>query len=52
MSVPAGAWKQDGAAILVSGNGSDGKTLNYRFVRQKNGELIWDKNGARLVKAK
>ena len=52
MSLSAGTWKKEGANIVVVGNGADGKAITYRFVQQKNGDLIWDKNGARLVRAK
>jgi hypothetical protein len=30
---------------------SEGKPMVYRFERQPNGELRWDKNGARFVKS-
>jgi hypothetical protein len=52
MSVPTGSWKQEGTAIIVTGTGAKGMPVSYRFVQQKNGELIWDRNGARLVKTK
>ena len=52
MSLPTAVWKQDAAAIVVTGNGPDGKPMVYRFARQKNGDLVWDRNGARLVRSK
>ena len=52
MSIPSARWTQDGPLVSVVGAAKDGKTLTYRFATQKNGDLIWDKNGARLVKAK
>ena len=52
MSLPSGVWKVDGPAIVVSGADAKGTPVVYRFVQQQNGELIWEKNGARLVKAK
>jgi hypothetical protein len=52
MSIADGHWTRDGAILLVAGTQGDGKTVTYRFVVQENGDLIWDKNGARLVKAR
>lgn len=52
MSIPTARWAQDGQMVAVVGASKGGKSLTYRFVVQKNGELIWDKNGARLVKTK
>jgi hypothetical protein len=52
MSVDNARWTKDGAVLLVTGTAKDGKAAAYRFQIQKNGDLIWDKNGARLVKAK
>jgi hypothetical protein len=51
MSIADGRWKREGATLLVAGTQGDGKTVTYRFVVMENGDLIWDKNGARLVKA-
>lgn len=52
MSVPSAKWAQDGQMIAVVGTSKGGKSVTYRFIQQKNGELLWDKNGARLVRAK
>jgi hypothetical protein len=52
MSVDNARWTKDGAILLVTGTARDGKAATYRFQIQKNGDLIWDKNGARLLKAK
>jgi hypothetical protein len=52
MSVGNARWTKEGASLLVTGTANDGKAATYRFQIQKNGDLIWDKNGARLVKAK
>ena len=52
MTVENARWVKDGANLLVNGTAKDGKAVAYRFQIQKNGDLIWDKNGARLVKAK
>lgn len=52
MSLTSAKWSQDGANLIVTGVAKDGKSSSYRFVTQQNGDLIWDKNGARLVKAK
>lgn len=50
MSLPNGRWAQDGNAIVVTGAQPDGKQVTYRFARQPNGDLVWEKTGARLVK--
>ena len=52
MSIPAARWTQDGPVISVVGTSKEGKPLTYRFASQKNGDLVWEKNGARLVKGK
>jgi hypothetical protein len=52
MSIPTARWTQEGPVISVVGASKEGKSLTYRFASQKNGDLIWDKNGARLVKNK
>lgn len=52
MSIPAAKWAQDGQMVAVVGASKGGKNLTYRFQQQKNGDLIWDKNGARLAKSK
>jgi hypothetical protein len=52
MSIRDGRWTKDGVTLLVAGTQGDGKTATYRFVIQENGDLIWDKNGARLVKTR
>ena len=52
MSLTAGKWVKDGASLVVTGQIANGKAVTYRFVSQKNGDLVWEKNGARLVKAK
>ncbi len=51
MSFDNAKWIQEGEAIVVSGAISEGKPMVYRFERQPNGELRWDKNGARFVKS-
>lgn len=52
MSLTSAQWSQEGANLNVTGTAQDGKTITYRFLGQENGDLIWQKNGARLVKAK
>ena len=52
MSLSTGKWVKEGANLVVTGQAVDGKAVTYRFLSQKNGDLVWDKNGARLVKAK
>ena len=52
MSVENGQWTREGPKVVVTGTARDGKALTYRFQTQENGDLIWEKNGARLVKAK
>ena len=52
MSLPTASWKKEAAAIVVTGTGADGKAVTYRFAQGNNGELIWDRNGARLVRSK
>jgi hypothetical protein len=52
MTVDNARWIKDGEILLVTGTAKDGKAASYRFQIQKNGDLIWDKNGARLVKAR
>jgi hypothetical protein len=52
MSIPSGQWTEDGAKVVVTGTGADGKAATYRFARQQNGDLVWEKNGARLVRSK
>jgi hypothetical protein len=52
MSLAAGRWSKEGANLIVKGELKDGKSVTYRFVSQENGDLIWEKNGARLVKSK
>ena len=52
MSVDNARWTRQGEILLVTGTAKDGKASAYRFQIQKNGDLVWDKNGARLVKAK
>ena len=50
MSIAEGRWTKDGPVISVTGIQGDGKPGTYRFVRQENGDLLWEKNGARFVK--
>jgi hypothetical protein len=52
MSLTNARWSQEGANLVVSGAAKDGKSVTYRFIAQQNGDLIWEKTGARLVKAK
>ena len=52
MSLGNARWTQDSMNLLVTGTQADGKPATYRFVIQSNGELLWDKNGARFVKTK
>jgi hypothetical protein len=52
MSFDNARWTKDGAILLVNGTTKGGKPATYRFQIQENGDLIWDKNGARLIKAK
>ena len=52
MSLTNGRWKREGAAVVVAGTAKDAKPITYRFSRQQNGDLIWEKNGARLVRAR
>jgi hypothetical protein len=52
MSLAQARWAQEGPNVVVSGPGHDGKAVTYRFLAQENGDLIWQKTGARLVKAK
>ena len=52
MSLTNAKWSQDGANLIVTGMAKDGKSSSYRFITQQNGDLIWEKTGARLVKAK
>ena len=52
MSLASGKWSKQGANVVVNGAAKDGKTVSYRFVTQPNGDLVWEKNGARLLKAK
>jgi hypothetical protein len=52
MSLSNAKWSQHGDHVVVTGLGKDGKSSNYRFIAQQNGDLIWEKTGARLVKAK
>jgi hypothetical protein len=50
MTINAGRWSEEGGKVVVTGAGGDGKPVTYRFAIQKNGDLIWENNGARLVK--
>ena len=50
MSLENARWSQEGPGISVVGTAKDGKPVTYRFTRQENGDLIWDKTGARLVR--
>src|SRR5687768_4543642 len=52
MSLDNAQWKSEGANLLVTGAAKDGKTVTYKFLAQQNGDLAWEKNGARLVKSK
>ena len=52
MSIDSGRWTADGPNVVVTGAARDGKALTYHFVTQENGDLIWQKNGARFVKSK
>jgi hypothetical protein len=52
MSLTSGKWVSDGANLVVTGQLAEAKPVTYRFLAQKNGDLVWDKNGARFVKAK
>ena len=52
MSLDNARWTHEGATFLVTGAGKDGKQVTYKFLSQQNGDLVWEKNGARLVKAK
>jgi hypothetical protein len=52
MSIADGRWTKDGGTLLVTGTQADGKPVTYRFAVQENGDVVWEKNGARLVKAR
>src|SRR5215211_669273 len=52
MSIADGRWTREGQNLLVAGTQPDGKSATYRFLVQGNGDLVWEKNGARLIKAK
>ena len=52
MSLDNARWAKEGSNLLVTGSAKDGKAVTYRFQRQQNGDLVWEKNGARLVRAK
>jgi hypothetical protein len=52
MSLTSGKWAKEGTNLLVTGQSPEGKPVTYRFLSQPNGDLVWEKNGARLVRAK
>ena len=52
MSLSTAKWTREGKTVLVTGAAQDGKSITYRFASQENGDLIWVKNGARLVRAR
>jgi hypothetical protein len=52
MSLTDARWMKDGEVVVVSGKAKDGKPLSYRFAVQQNGDLVWEKTGARLVKSR
>ena len=52
MSLAAARWSKEGQNLIVKGEGKDGKAVTYRFLSQENGDLVWEKTGARFVKAK
>ena len=52
MSLDSARWTNEGANFFVTGAAKDGKQVTYKFLGQENGDLVWEKNGARLVKAK
>ena len=52
MSLTSGKWVKEGANLVVTGQSAEGKPVTYRFLGQENGDLVWEKTGARLVKAK
>ena len=52
MTVDSARWIKEGKTLVMNGTAKDGRAVTYRFQIQKNGDLIWDKNGARLLKAK
>jgi len=52
MSLDNAKWKSEGSSLLVTGAAKDGKPITYKFLTQQNGDLVWEKNGARLVKSK
>lgn len=51
MSFDNAKWIMEGETIVVTSMSNEGKPMVYRFERQSNGELRWDKNGARFVKS-
>jgi hypothetical protein len=52
MSLTTGRWATQGPNLVVTGTAKDGKSVTYRFITQPNGDLVWEKTGARLVRAK
>ena len=52
MSLDTAKWAAQGPNLVVTGTAKDGKSVVYKFLTQPNGDLIWEKNGARLVKSK
>src|SRR5262245_38385642 len=52
MSINDARWSKEGAVLVVAGPQAEGKTAIYRFLIQANGDLVWDMNGARLVKVR
>jgi hypothetical protein len=52
MSIPSARWTKEGANLIVSGTTVEGKAASLRFLGQENGDLVWEKNGARLARSK
>lgn len=52
MAIADGRWTEDKGALMVTGKLGGGKEVVYRFLVAPTGELFWETNGARFVRAK
>lgn len=52
MAIADGRWTEDKGALVVTGKLGAGKEVVYRFLVAPTGELFWETNGARFVRAK
>lgn len=52
MAIPEGRWKIENGVMIVTGTLGDGNPAVYRFLMAPNGDLFWEKNGARLARTK